>query len=286
MTKRLIYFLFLTLILSPVVAEEATNKDESLTKTKPQITFGIVPQQSAITLAKNWGPFLTYLSQQTGYEFIFRTAKNIPEFEQRLLSGEYDVAYMNPYHYTVFSQKPGYTAFAKQKGKRIRGILVVPSDSEIKELQQLHGQVLAFPSPAAFAASVIPRSSLTQMGIDFTPQYVSSHDSVYLNVSRGFFTSGGGIERTFNNTDAEVRNNLKVLWRTPGYTSHAFAFHPRLTVSEKEIVTRAVLSLNESESGKALLKRINFKQGVEQAEDSDWDDVRALDIKLLDHFLK
>ncbi len=87
----------------------------SITTYAEQITFGIVPQQSAITLANNWGPILKYLSEQTGEEVVFRTAKDIPEFERRVAAGEYDIAYMNPYHYTVFHQKPGYNAIAKQK---------------------------------------------------------------------------------------------------------------------------------------------------------------------------
>ncbi len=249
------------------------------------LTFGIVPQQSAITLAKNWGPILEKLSEDTGYKIVFRTAKNIPEFEQRVLNGEYDIAYMNPYHYTVFHQKPGYQAFAKQQDKRIRGIIVVKKDSNITDLKQLDGETLVFPSPAAFAASVIPRSSLKAMGINITPQYVSSHDSVYLNVVKGLFPAGGGIERTLNNTDNAVRNDLKVLWRTPDYTPHAFATHPDLPKEVSDKVSSAMLALNDTDAGKTLLSRIKFK-GIEAAQNEDWDDVRALNITLLDKLLE
>ncbi|MDN3609942.1 phosphate/phosphite/phosphonate ABC transporter substrate-binding protein [Vibrio ostreicida] len=250
-----------------------------------EITFGIVPQQSAVTLAKNWGPILKHLSDQTGYNIVFRTAKNIPEFEQRVLNGEYDIAYMNPYHYTVFHQKPGYQAFAKQKDKKIRGIVVAKKDGDITELKQLDGQTVVFPSPAAFAASVVPRSSLKAMGINITPQYVSSHDSVYLNVSKDLFPAGGGIERTLNNTNAAVRDDIKVLWRTPGYTPHAFATHPDMPQEVSDKVANALVSLNNSPQGKDLLVRIKFK-GIEPAQNSDWDDVRKLNITLLDKLLQ
>ncbi len=39
---------------------------------------------------------------------------------------------------------------------------MVRKDSTIKELSELSGEKLAFPSPAAFAASVIPRAVLEQ----------------------------------------------------------------------------------------------------------------------------
>lgn len=42
--------------------------------------------------------------------------------------------------------------------------------------------------------------------------------------------------------------------------------------------------MNTDPEGQALLKTINFK-GIEAAQNADWDDVRALDIKLLSHLL-
>lgn len=221
---------------------------------------------------------------QSRCRYYFSTAQDIPTFEQRLLAGEYDLAYMNPYHFTVFNQKPGYRAIARQKDKRIKGIIVVKKDSPIQSLAELQAQTLAFPSPAAFAASVLPRAKIAQDGISFTPQYVSSHDSVYLTVSRGLFPAGGGVLRTFNNTDPKVREQLRILWTTPGYTPHAFALHPRIDKALGERIQAALLSMNQAPEATALLKAINFK-GIESAVDADWDDVRALNIQLLQSML-
>lgn len=248
------------------------------------LTFGIVPQQSAKKMAALWTPIFQHINQQTGLELRFSTAKDIPTFEKRLLKGEYDIAYMNPYHYTVFSQKPGYRAIAKQKNKRIKGIMVVRKDSELNELSDLRQKTLAFPSPAAFAASVLPRAKMAQEGIDFNPQYVSSHDSVYLSVAKGFFPAGGGVIRTFNNTNEEIRKQLRIMWTTPGYTPHAIAVHPKISPKVSKQIQQALLDLNDREKGRQLLQGINFK-AIEAAKDNHWDDVRALDIKLLDHLL-
>ena len=249
------------------------------------VSFGIVPQQSAKKLAAKWGPIFLYLSEKTGHNISFATAKDIPTFEKRLLSGEYDIAYMNPYHYTVFSQKPGYEAFARQANKSIKGIVVVRKDSEIKNLAELNEQQLAFPSPAAFAASVLPRAKMNLDGIAFTPNYVSSHDSVYLAVSKGIFPAGGGVYRTFNNTSPKVKESLKVLWDTPGYTPHAFAASPDLDADILKSISKAMMEMTNDPLGQSLLKSINFK-GITQADDKDWDDVRSLEITLLSHLLE
>ncbi|MCV6590712.1 MAG: phosphate/phosphite/phosphonate ABC transporter substrate-binding protein [Marinobacterium sp.] len=249
------------------------------------LTFGVVPQQSAKKLAKKWTPILRYLSAKTGDELRFSTAKNIPTFEKRLAAGQYDFAYMNPYHYTVFHQDPGYEAFARQKNKRIKGIVVVRKDSPLTELTELAGQALAFPSPAAFAASVLPRARLTNDGIPFKASYVSSHDSVYLNVARGYFPAGGGVMRTFNNTDPAVREQLKILWTTHTYTPHAFAAHPSVSPAAVERLRVAMIAMNDDPEGQVLLKSINFK-GMQAARNSDWDDVRALGLNILDKLIR
>lgn len=249
------------------------------------LTFGIVPQQSAQKLARLWTPVTQYLSEKTGHEIRFATAKNIPTFEKRVLAGQYDIAYMNPYHFTVFNQKPGYRAIARQKDKQIKGIMVVRKDSPITDLAQLDGEKLAFPSPAAFAASVVPRANLDQKQIQFSPKYVSSHDSVYLNVAKGFFPAGGGVVRTFNNTDPAVRDQLKILWTTDGYTPHAVAVAPDVSSDTAQQVQQALLAMADDPQGAELLKAINFK-AFTPAQDSDWDDVRDLNITLLEHLLK
>lgn len=77
-----------------------------------EIVFGVVPQQSASKLAKQWGPLLEAWSDVTGIKFRFATARDIPTFEERLAAGEYDMAYMNPYHFTLVNHAAGYTALA------------------------------------------------------------------------------------------------------------------------------------------------------------------------------
>jgi len=247
-------------------------------------TFGLVPQQSASKLAKIWTPIFTYLGEQTGDTYLFSTAKDIPTFEQRVSDGQYDFAYMNPYHFTVFSQQPGYEAFLKQKNKRIQGIFVSNKHSNISRLEDLNNQTIAFPSPAAFAASIILQAQLNKQGINFTPVYVSSHDSVYLNVQAKNFPAGGGIKRTLNNTAPTTKEDIKILWESPKYTPHAFAAHPRVEPSAVSKLQQAFLDMQHTEQGKTLLKAINIPE-FEQAQSEDWDDVRALNIQLLDHLL-
>ena len=239
--------------------------------------FGIVPQQNGSKLSNLWTPLLQYLEEKTNYKFQFATARNIPTFEKRLLSGKYDFAYMNPYHYVQYQQLSGYEAFAKAKKKRLKGILVVQKDSPYQSIDDLSDAEMAFPSNA-FAANLVPRAIMSRADISFDPKYVSSHDSVYRNVSKGRYPVGGGVMRTYRNTAPEYRNELRILWTSDGYTPHAFAALPRVPKNVVDDVQRVMLEMDRDPKGKALLKSIRLK-GIESGEDYEWDDVRALKIK-------
>lgn len=248
---------------------------------KRALTFGVVPQQSASLLAEHWTPVFSYLSAKTGYVIRFRTAKDIPTFERRVAAGEYDLAYMNPYHYTAFHRSPGYRVFAKEKDKTLMGVIVVRRDSPYRDLRDLADKTLAFPAPAAFAATVIPLAHFRALDIPVQPKYVFSHDSVYLTVAKGIYPGGGGVQRTLDALRPEVRKQLRVLWQTPRYTPHAIAAHPRVPAAVVARLREAMLAMDGDARGRALLARIGFK-GIVPATDADYDDIRALRIPLLD----
>ncbi len=220
------------------------------------------------------------VSALTGLKIRFATAPNIPEFEKRLAAGDYDLAYMNPYHFTVFNQSPGYKAIAHAKDKRIKGILVVSKSDGINTLKDLEGKDVAFPAPAAFAATLLTQAALKNQGVTFTPHYVGSHDSSYLAVSDGLFSAGGGIVRTLNAAPDTTTKNLDVLLKTKGYTPHAVATHPSMSEDARLRLQEAFVMLSETPEGSQALEKLKIK-GFQSAQDADWDDVRELNISVI-----
>ena len=250
----------------------------SLRASPLELSVGIVPQQSATELARAWIPLLQEAASRSGVRLVFRTAPDIPMFEERLKLGEYDLAYMNPYHYVVFSKSPGYRAFAKEKDRRLAGIIVVAKDSPVADIKQLAGKSVAFPAPAAFAASILPRAEFARLGVPIEARYVHSHDSVYLGVAQGLFAAGGGIKRTFEAIDPAVSARLRILTTTPGYVPHAFAAHPRVAPETVDKVLLALASLGKDEAGRKTLAPLSFK-GIDAAVDHEWDEIRRLRIE-------
>ena len=239
------------------------------------LTFGIVPQQSASRLAQLWGPLAAHLGEEIGIPVNFVTTKDIPTFEACLDAGAFDIAYMNPYHYVAFSERSGYRALAHQADKKLHGLIVVREDSDKAGLEDLDGANIAFPSPAAFGASVLPRAEMASRGIAFTPAYVRSHDSVYRTVALELNDAGGGVLRTFNAMPSDLRDQLRVIYRTGDYTPHAIAALPGVSDALGAAITRALVATRDDAPD--LTDALGMS-GFVAAGDADWDDVRALNI--------
>jgi phosphonate transport system substrate-binding protein len=260
--------------LAPLLFSPAQAADRKADEDK-EILFGIVPQQSASRLAQVWIPLMNRLAQETALRIRFATTKDIPTFERCLAKGAYELAYMNPYHYVVFHKKSGYQAFARQAKKRLQGLIVVKADSAAKDLADLNGATFAFPSPAAFGASILPRAEMRARGIEHEPKYVKSHDSVYRAVAAGLYPAGGGVKRTFGNIPEDLRNQLRVIYTTDAYTPHAFAASPALSAGTVARISAAMTGVIGRDA--ALMTPLGMK-GLDPAKDEDWNDVRALQL--------
>lgn len=265
--------LFVAAVCAGFTLTSAAQAGSASAQVPEVLTFGIVPQQSASRLARMWGPLLAELSAQTGVTFRFKTTKDIPSFEACLAAGAYDVAYMNPMHYTIFAEESAYRAVARQSQKRLKGVIVARKGADLDQLQGLDGAKVAFPSPGAFGASILTRATLNDRDIVFEPTYVKSHDSVYRAVAAGLMPAGGGVTRTFNAVDPDIRAQLEVVYETEGFTPHAIAVHDDLGAAFSGEIQDALMAIAAAKP--ELVTGVGMK-GFETAQDADWDDVRAL----------
>lgn len=261
--KLLNFFLTGLLLLSSTLFA-AENEDTIF-------TVGVVPQFEARKLHAIWRPILDFLEIETGYRFKLRGATSIPVFETEFLSGQFDFAYMNPYHVVLANQRAGYTPLVRDHGRQLFGVLVVKKDSPIKSPSELDGKLVAFPAPNALGASLQMRQELQdKFGAKVKPSYVKTHDSVYLDVLLGVSEAGGGVQKTLNQQKKKYKDSLRVIHRTKKVAPHPFAASPRVPVNVREAVIKAFLKLGNSEEGKTLLSRIPMKKvGIASMEDYD-----------------
>lgn len=236
---------------------------------------GIVPQFDVKTLHEIWRPILNVLERRTGHTFILKGSPDIPAFEKDFDLGVFDFAYMNPYHYTIADK---YTAINRDQARKLFGILAVARDSSFQSPEDLQGMTIAFPAPNALGASLLMRAELAEKyGLQFTPKYVKTHSSVYLNVALGLVEAGGGVQKTFNQQTEDIQQRLRILHTTQKVEPHPFVAKKSLNPKLVQLVQQALLDMGQIQEEAALLANVPFKK-IGAAQDSDYDGVRHLNL--------
>ncbi len=239
----------------------ATNSARAQSETVYK--FGVVPQFEPRKLASTWLPILQELAKRTGRQFQMVGSPEIPHFETAFLNGEFDFAYVNPYHAVLAAQKFGAVPLVRDGSRSLFGIVVVRKDSAIQTVKELGGKKVAFPAPNALGASLVIRAELKSLyEVQVNPIYVNTHSSVYLNVILGRADAGGGVMSTLKRQKPNIQDRLRVLYRTRKMNPHPITAHPRVPIPHRQSVQQAFLDMAIDDIAVKLLKKIPMHKAV------------------------
>ena len=260
-------YLLLILLISKNVAAEV------------KYSVGIVPQFDARKTTEIWQPILEQIRHITGITLVLKTSPSIPVFEEQFNAGKFDFAYMNPYHALIANKSQGYIPLLRDNGRQLYGIVVVKNDSPIKSISELDGKTVAFPAPNALGAALIPRTEFAEkFNIKVKESFVKSHSSVYLSVLLGHSAAGGGVQKTLSQQPEDVRNALRILYKTSKVAPHPVTAHQRIKPSVREKIKAAFISLGNYSEGKELLIKIPMKQ-IGSADMNDYAPLRKMGLE-------
>ena len=254
------------------------KKEEPTTK---KVNYEKLPGKNEI-----WQDIFEYISQETGIDLVFEPASSQLDFELNLAKSHYDLALLSPLQFDAFRLNPGYQAQLKRKAQPIRAIIFVKKNGRIKSFSELRDATIAFPNPLNFESSIVPRESLKRLNFNIEPQFLPSETAVYKEVISEKYIAGSGTHENFLAQPIEIRNSLKVIWDSPGFSPHAFVAHPRVGFFSLVKLKRAFVDMIKNEEAKKLLPYIFVDNGFEVARDSDWDEIKLIDLKALNGSIK
>jgi phosphonate transport system substrate-binding protein len=230
-------------------------------------------------ISSSWTALLKEVGLRSGLCFELVVAPSIPIFEQQILSGGLDFAFLNPYHQLVAYRLQGFTPLVRDSQTPLVGLVMVRKDSPMRKLTDLNGATIAFPAPNAFAASLLIRALLVRGGIRFKPEYVRTHSNVYRSVVLASSKAGGGVNNTFQRERPEVREQLRVLWRTPPFPSHPFSASKRVPERIRAKVQASFLQLATTPEGEQLLKKVQLPRVVKADYQRDYAPLGSLGLE-------
>lgn len=251
-------------------------KSETDSKNELRISSDNVPEKNEI-----WKQVFAYIANESGVDMKFEPASSQLNFELNLAKSYYDLAYVTPLQFDAFRDNPGYQAQIKRKAQPIRSVIFVKKNGTIKSFSELRNAIIAFPNPLNFESSIVPRESLKRLKFNIIPQFLASEASVYKEVISGQFIAGAGTHENFLAQPVEISNSLKIIWDSPGFSPHALVAHPRVNFLSLVKLKRAFVNMVKNDEAKKLLPYIFVDNGFEVARDSDWDEIKLIDLNEL-----
>jgi phosphonate transport system substrate-binding protein len=240
--------------------------------------FSVVPQFKPAQLHKEWGPILARVSRETGIKLKLDIPSSIPKFEAELSKGLPDFAFMNPYEAVLGYKEHGYIPLIRNK-KQLSGIVVVRKDSPYKTLSDLNNKEIGFPSPNAFGASLYIRARLSEDNpIKFTAKYLNNHNLVFKHVLLGHVAAGGTVNSALNDEDQATRDQLTILYQTPGVAPHPIGANPRVPEQVRKAVINAILNMQQDAEGRAMLDDIRMPELTDANYKNDYQPLEKLNL--------
>ncbi len=239
--------LLLTLLLSVVVHAA----DEP-------IVFSTAPTHSKQETIKLYTPLMSYLSKVTGREFVVEPAANFVEYSVRMRKGHYDMVFDGP-HLTGWRMvHMGHRPVARFPGT-IRIVVAVNKDSPIKKLQDLEDgstKVCAFASPNMLTMaflSYFPNPARQPMMLR-TQGFAELNDCIKQGKGEAVVLRDKLWEKM------KDKQNLRLLpLPRHGYPERTFSVGPRVDEALRQKIATALMSVEGSEAGKAVLARFKKK---------------------------
>lgn len=251
-SKCILVAFFLATINSSLLAAPAADNN------KPLI-MGVFPIVTSGVLFKRFGPLKDYLAKQLGQDIVLQTARDFPTFVQRTAEGRYDIVITAPHFSLLAADSGDYRIVARPK-RNLESLLVVDKNSEINNISQLSGKLIATPPKPALTTRS-GKHHLESMGLagENSPSYraYKTHNAAYQAVI-GHDAAAAIVSNNILNKALKKGVPLRIIDMLPPLPAMATLVATNLNEKFATDVEKVLVTMTESGQGLAVLKKVGF----------------------------
>jgi phosphonate transport system substrate-binding protein len=242
--------------------------------------FNVLSQRSVALTAQYWNPILIYVSGKSGVPLELKLTKTTKEGNALAEQGAYDFLYTNHF-FTPERDRLGFRVIARPAGRGIQGQIVVPHDSPIRSLQELNGKEVAFPTPDAFAAYLLPMDALIKANVDVKQVFTSNQEASLAQLKIGTVAAAGVNDQIIQRYARREGFEYRLLWNSEIYNDLCIMVSPTVPKEKAKAVRDALVTMMNDPDGRKVLEagaellKIKDKLGFIAADNRDYDNYRA-----------
>ncbi len=231
------------------------------------LVFGTAPTSSVTETRKAYAPMIEYLSRVTGKNVVLQPAENYQEYQVRMRSGEYDLAFDGPPFIAWRMERMQHIPLVKLPAE-LRIVVVKREDSRYTTLEELathNVNTCVVPSP----------NTLTLIFMSYFPHPARQPNLLPVEGFKNIeecVRSGKGEIAVFRDMYWKKmdKSGLKVLYEpSTSYPERAISAGPKVSEALRNKIIAALISQEGADASKDVLARFQRDKFI-KAEQQDF----------------
>lgn len=255
------------------------------------LRVGLIPNENPEEVEAQYQLLEDYLREEIGREVELSVPTTYNAVVEAMVSGELDLAYFGGLTYVQARQRadvrPLFTEVNPETGTtKYRSVIIVPADSDVRNVEDLEGEDFAFGSVSSTSGSLYPSIMLKGAGVDYRKDlgeviYTGGHDTTAQAVANGRVAAGGLEDRILNDLLEEgiiEKNRVRVIEESDPVEGYPWVVRDDLPDEDQRALTDAYLNIEDPEL-LDLLRAEDYEKV--RAEDYDYVEEQARRLDLL-----
>ena len=220
------------------------------------LVFGVFPNMTAKQTVEIYRPLANALERHLQRRIVVYSARDFKTFVERTRQGEYDMLLTAPHLAWLARQDAGYRPLLKYV-RPTQGLLVVKQASQFQTPDELRGRTIATADAIAVAVLAV-QAEMAAEGLRHDTDYrtvdAGTHFNAAMQVLNGRADAAMLGMHPYLLLPPEVRQQLRVLAKTPPLSSLMYLTHPRLRDREATAIRQALLDFAATPEGAAFMQ--------------------------------
>ena len=227
----------------------------------PTYTFGVLNQRSVALIGEYWNPILAYLSRRTGVDLELRVGRTAPETTAMALRQELDFTYSN-HLFWPDRVSLGYRVIARPDTDGIMGEIAVLAGSSIRQLSDLRGLEVGFPSKESFVGYLVTMDALLKAGIEVIPVFAGNQEGTLGQLRAGRIAAASVNSQLLAGFARREGLAYRSLWHSETYQDIPVMAHGRVDPAVVSRVREALCGMTADSEGMAILREVSTVWGI------------------------
>ena len=221
--------------------------------------FGVFPYLSPLKMDAVFAPVSQKLGELLGQKVRFRTTSTMSTFVERLRTGHYDFAILQPVLYPLLKEGMDYVPIAKFE-ESLTAQILVPASSSIQSIDDLRGKIVATPpllGPIFHLADHELQKANIALGRDVTLRKNKSIDACFQQMVIGRADACLAPSFSVPQIQQTLGLDLRILLQSDSVPNRLLIAHKQLSADAQEKILKAFVDLRDVSGGGRLLAAMN-----------------------------